>query len=108
VFSVYCIVLCTVVPLPPGTYPLAVNNDDDDDDDDDDDNNNNNNNNNNNKLLLLNDNHSKHRFQQEFSNIFTCSRINFVFQAINNFVAIIMYQWHQQLQGKSPLIRNVI
>jgi hypothetical protein len=31
----YCIVLCIVVPLPPGTYPLAVNN--------------NNNNNNNNK-----------------------------------------------------------
>jgi hypothetical protein len=23
---VYCIVLCIVVPLPPGTYPLAVNN----------------------------------------------------------------------------------
>jgi hypothetical protein len=35
--------LCIVVPLPPGTYPLAVN----DDDDDNDDNNNNNNNNNN-------------------------------------------------------------
>jgi hypothetical protein len=26
VFFVYCIVLCIVVPLPPGTYPLAVNN----------------------------------------------------------------------------------
>jgi hypothetical protein len=25
VFFVYCIVLCIVVPLPPGTYPLAVN-----------------------------------------------------------------------------------
>jgi hypothetical protein len=22
----YCIVLCIVVPLPPGTYPFAVNN----------------------------------------------------------------------------------
>jgi hypothetical protein len=31
-----CVILCfflyIVVPLPPGTYPLAVNNDDDDDD----------------------------------------------------------------------------
>jgi hypothetical protein len=36
-FVVYCVVLCIVVPLPPGTYPLAVNI------------NNNNNNNNNNK-----------------------------------------------------------
>ena len=26
VFFVYCIVLCIVVPLPPGTYPLAANN----------------------------------------------------------------------------------
>jgi hypothetical protein len=27
VFFVYCIVLyCIVVPLPPGSYPLAVNN----------------------------------------------------------------------------------
>jgi hypothetical protein len=34
----YCIVLYILVPLPPGTYPLAVNN-------------NNNNNNNNNKIL---------------------------------------------------------
>ena len=25
-FVVYCIVLCIVVPLPPGTCPLAVNN----------------------------------------------------------------------------------
>ena len=37
----FCVFLCIVVPLPPGTNPFAVN--DDDDDDDDDDNNNNNN-----------------------------------------------------------------
>jgi frataxin-like iron-binding protein CyaY len=37
----YFVFLCIVVPLPPGTYQLAVH--DDDDDDDDDDNNNNNN-----------------------------------------------------------------
>jgi hypothetical protein len=42
--------LCIVVPLPPGTYPLAVNDDDDDDYDDDDDNNNNNNKINNNRI----------------------------------------------------------
>jgi hypothetical protein len=35
---VYCIVLCILVPLPPGTYPLAVSRS------------NNNNNNNNNKM----------------------------------------------------------
>jgi hypothetical protein len=39
-----CVILCIVVPLPPGTKAIAVNNsnsnDDDDDDDDDDDNNN--------------------------------------------------------------------
>jgi hypothetical protein len=40
----YC-VLCTVVPLPPGTYPLAVNNNNS--------NNNNNNNNSNNMYVIL-------------------------------------------------------
>jgi hypothetical protein len=40
VYVILCF-LCIVVPLPPGTYPFAVNNNDNDDYGDDDDNNNN-------------------------------------------------------------------
>jgi hypothetical protein len=39
----YNTVLCIVIPLPPGTYPLAINNN----------NNNSNNNNNNNKIFRV-------------------------------------------------------